>query len=193
MEAGALIIESDTEIIDEYYHGESDRAATAMVRKYQKFVYSTAFRYMKNHDDANDASQEAFIKAIGALHRFRSASSLKTWLYRITVNVCKNMLRRKKVASIFRGFDDEPDAYTNIAAQEANPHEAFEQEEFKKEFFRALDKLPDKQRETFALRYFEEMKYEEISEVLGTSVGGLKANYFQAVRKLAKYLKDKIN
>jgi RNA polymerase sigma-70 factor (ECF subfamily) len=193
MEAGILIIESDREILEEYSAGESSRAATALVRKYQKFVYATAYRFLKTHDDADDAAQEAFIKAITSLNKFRGDSSLKTWLYRITVNVCKNYLRKKKLTSMFRGYDDQPDAYIDIPDAAPDPLGEVERNEFRQEFFKALAKLPDKQRETFALKYFEEMKYEEISDMLGTSVGGLKANYYQAVRKLANYLKDKVD
>ncbi len=191
MDPAALILESDKHIVEEYSAGGSDRAATALVRKYQAFVYATAWRYMGNHDDADDAAQEAFIRALDGIKKFRGDSGLRTWLYRITVNVCKNMLRRRKVRAIFGGGDSCGDILESIASADSDPLEQVEAREFRREFMKAVAKLPDKQRETFALRYFEEMKYEEISEMLGTSVGGLKANYFQAVRKLADYLKDK--
>jgi RNA polymerase sigma factor (sigma-70 family) len=183
----ALTYESDKQLIEEYVSNKSERAATQFVRKYQNFVYSIAIRYMKNHDDADDAAQEAFIKALANLHKFRGDSNLRTWLYRITANVCTNYLRKKKVMSIFSSGDDY--SLNQIESGEFLPDQKVENSEFELEFMAILGKLPKKQRETFALRYFDGLPYEEISQMLGTSVGGLKANYHQAVKKLAEYLK----
>jgi RNA polymerase sigma-70 factor (ECF subfamily) len=187
-----LTIENDSELIEEYLESKSEIAANTFVRKYQKFVFATAFRYLKNNNDAEDATQEAFIKALGNLHKFRKESSLNTWLYRIVSNISKNMLRKRKVMSIF-SYKDETEEFYDIASSEPNPEKQFENKEFEAKFLKALDSLPAKQRETFALRYYEELPYEEISKMLGTSVGGLKANYFQAVKKLGKLLKGEKN
>lgn len=92
----ALTYNTDADIINDYCSTNSDRAATAFVRKYQNFVYSTAFRYLQSHDDADDAAQEAFIRALNNLHKFKAESGVKTWLYRITVNVCLNLQRKEK-------------------------------------------------------------------------------------------------
>lgn len=180
---------NDTEIISEYCENKSELAATQFVRKYQKFVYSTALRYMNSHDDADDVSQEVFIKALDNLHKFRGDSSLQTWLYRITVNLSKNALRKKKFMSLLT--NDKGEEILQIADYNM-PDRSMENLELEKQFRESLTKLPFKQRETFALRYFDELSYNEISEMLGTSVGGLKANYFQAVKKLANLLEDKI-
>lgn len=188
-----LVLEKDNEIISEYLSGDRERAATAFVRKYQNFVFSASLRYLKSYDDADDASQEVFIKALKNIHKFRGESSLKTWLYRITMNVSSNILRKKKLINFFRSDNDENDEYLNIADKTFTPVEQYENWEFEQNFLKTLGKLPEKQRETFVLRYFEELPYEEISKLLGTSVGGLKANYFQAVKKLAEYLKDDKN
>ena len=187
MSSAVLIIENDNEILEEYSEGNSELAATSFVRKYQNFVFSIALRYLHSFDDADDAAQETFIKALKSLRKFKGKSSLKTWLYRITINVCNNMARKKKLMSIFKSSDTEED-YNNAVDSGLNPEETIEKREFEENFLKVLAKLPEKQRETFALRYFEEMTYEEISNMLGTSVGGLKANYYQAVKKLAKYL-----
>jgi len=189
----SLVQINDKEIINDYLTGDREKAATAFVRKYQNFVFATAFRYLKSYDDADDAAQETFIKALNNLHRFRADSSLKTWLYRITVNVCANISRKKKILSVFKSYNEEDDDYFNIPSTDKTPEEMFENKEFEEVFLRILAKLPEKQRETFALRYFDELPYEEISKMLGTSVGGLKANYFQAVKKLAELLKKDIN
>ncbi len=183
-----LTYSEDFEIIDDYCTTGNPRAATAFVRKYQSFVYSVAYRYLQIHEDSQDASQEVFIKALKNLYRFRRESSLKTWLYRITVNVCSNMLRKRSLLSFFgkNSSSDELD----IIDYSTMPDEYLENREFQNKFLKMLNQLPPKQRETFALRYFDELSYEEISEILGTSVGGLKANYFQAVQKLSKMLKN---
>ncbi len=182
-----LTYSDDIELINEYCLTGNQKAATAFVRKYQSFVYSVAYRWLHNHEDSQDAAQEVFIKAFNNIQNFKKKSSLKTWLYRITVNVCSNMLRKKKLLSFF-GKDD-LNEHLNIPDHSISPDEEFENKEFQEKFLKILSKLPEKQRETFALRYFDEMSYEEISELLGTSIGGLKANYFQAVKKIAKMLK----
>jgi RNA polymerase sigma factor (sigma-70 family) len=185
--SAVLIIEKDNEILEEFSEGNSELAATSFVRKYQNFVFSIALRYLQSFDDAEDAAQEAFIKALKGLKKFKGNSSLKTWLYRITINVCNNMMRKKKVMSFFRSSSGDED-YFDIADSALNPEENIESREFEDRFMKALNKLPEKQRETFALRYFDELTYEEISKMIGTSVGGLKANYYQATKKLAQYL-----
>jgi RNA polymerase sigma-70 factor, ECF subfamily len=161
-------------------------AANEFVRKHQKFVYSTALRYLKSSDDAYDAVQDVFIKALKSIHNFRGDSSITTWLYRITINVCSGMKRKEKVRQ-FVGLDIveelEPD-------RGVTPAQTTENNDFKARFDALLEQLPAKQRETFMMRYYDELSYEEISKILGTSVGGLKANYFQAVKKLAHLLKE---
>jgi len=186
-----LIYNSDIEIIDDYVASGSNKSANAFVRKYQKFVYSTAFRYLKNYDDSQDASQEVFIKALRNLKSFRKESSVNTWLYRITVNICTNMIRKRRVRSIFisASRDDNVEDFFSVESAGLDPLQEVENKEFEKKFRTALDNLPKKQRETFALRYFDDLPYQEISNMLGTSVGGLKANYYQAVKKLGMYLK----
>lgn len=191
---GSLLLtyENDSELIQEFVDNKSDLAANAFVRKYQKFVYATAFRYLKNESDADDATQEAFIKALNNLHKFRKDSAVSTWLYRIVSNICKNIIRKRKVMSIF-SYSDETEEFYDLASSELSPEQELENLEFQNKFLKALDSLPAKQRETFALRYYEELPYEEISKMLGTTVGGLKANYYQAVKKLGKMLKDEKN
>lgn len=187
-----LVLNSDKDIIRELESGDKERAATAFMRKYQNFVFNTAMRYLKSYDDAEDATQEVFINALKNIKKFREESSLKTWLYRITFNVCSNFLRKKKILGIFQNKPEEDieDEIYNIADESRNPEEKFIDNEYEEKFLKLLMKLPEKQRETFSLRYFDDMPYEEISKILGTSVGGLKANYFQATKKLAELLKQ---
>ena len=175
-------LESDNDILREYKSGDTERAVTFFVRKYQRFVYSIALRYTKNNEDAQDIAQDVFVKAINSLQSFRGEASLKTWLYRITVNACKNEMRKKKLLRFF-DFAPEEEEFDAVST-EPGPDQIHVNAEFYSNVHKALAQLPEKQRETFALRYFDELTYEEISNILGTSVGGLKANYFQAVQKL---------
>lgn len=183
-----MTYETDNDIIKDFCATKSEKSSTAFVRKHQNFVFSTALRYLQSYEDADDAAQEVFIKALQNLHKFRGDSNIKTWLYRITVNVCTNMKRKKKIFSYFSDYDSEE--FFSIPTDEASPLEKIQDSEFKENFLKEMNKLPPKQREVFALRYYEDLTYEEISKMLGTTVGGLKANYFQAVKKLASALKS---
>ncbi|MBI5324764.1 MAG: RNA polymerase sigma factor [Ignavibacteriae bacterium] len=196
MDVLALVLENDSEIIKNYTEHKSEAAATAFVRKHQNFVFSTALRYLQSYDDADDASQEVFIKALNNLHKFRGDSNVKTWLYRITANVAANMRRKKKILNFMRldfSDNDEDNSNTLInlyASDNDSPLDKIEKKENEEALLNVLKKLPEKQRETFSLRYFDQMSYEEISKVLGTSVGGLKANYYHAVKKITQELKS---
>lgn len=178
----------DLQLIEEYLKNKSDAAANILMRRHQKFVYSVAYRYMNDYDEAEEVTQETFITVFRSLNKFNGKSKLRTWLYRITANNALSMKRKYAVSKLF--VRDDTEEYMNIPAQTGDALQTIENENFKIEFEKALGKLPKKQRETFALRYFEKLPYEQISEMLGTSVGGLKANYFQAVKKLAIFLKD---
>lgn len=192
MSAKALAVIDEDELVDEIVYRNNDRAINQFVRSYQAFVIHTALRYLKNYDDADDVAQEVFIKALNSLPKFKKQSSLKTWLYKITVNMCQNELRKKKFMSLFslkKNNDDSDDDFFDVSSNEPHPDSILEFKETEAIFVKAYNRLPEKQRETFILRYFEEMPYEEISKLLGTSVGGLKANYFQAVKKITEELK----
>ncbi len=167
---------------------DSERFSKEFVNEYKNFVYATALRYIRNHDDADDITQDVLIKALNSWSKFEHKSSVKTWLYKITLNMCLNYQKRNKLITIFSKMDDE--TVSSIKYDEYDAQENMESDEVFKRFNEELAKLPEKQRETFALRYFHELSYSEISELLGTSVGGLKANYFQAVKKLARSLRD---
>jgi RNA polymerase sigma-70 factor (ECF subfamily) len=187
MAAQAMALSADeAALINEYVHGDRERAATQFVRQYQRFVYGIALRHLDgNHDDACDVAQETFIRALRYLHRFNGESSIQTWLYRITVNTCLSFRRRW---SRWARLDDVVECDDEIPSSFPAPDRHIEDQEFLERFTRMLSKLPPKQRETFYLRYVEGLSYEEISEMLGVSVSGLKANYYHAVRKIAAML-----
>ncbi len=178
----------DQQLIDEYLRTKSDPAANILMRRHQKFVYSVAYRYLNDYDEADEVTQETFIIVFRSLHKFNGKSKLRTWLYRITANNALSFKRRTAVSRLY--LRDDTEEYMNMPSTTSDALQDIENENFKIEFEKALSKLPKKQRETFALRYFDKLQYDEISEMLGTTVGGLKANYFQAVKKLAIFLKD---
>lgn len=182
-----MINMSDEEILREYIHGNREHASKVFVERFKRFVYSVALRYVKNKEDAEDITQDVFIKAHTYIHSFRKDSSLQTWLYRITINVCSTATKKKKRRS---DIAVEQQEYTpELVVTDTMPDKSTEDKEFRVFFESCMAKLPEKQRETFILRHVEELSYEEISDMLGTSIGGLKANYFQAVQKLAQIIK----
>ena len=185
----SLKLRTDAELIKEYTKKKCNEAARIIVKKYHKFVFAVALRYTNSYDDAEDLTQETFIKAFDNLHNFEFKSSLKTWLYRITVNTCLNTKAKRTMNNMYQ--KDTNAELENILVNTNNPEKEYEYNEFLERFEKALHRLPIRQREVFSLRYFEEMKYEEISELLGLTVGGLKANYYHAVKKLIELLKDK--
>lgn len=183
----------DEAIIFELTNGDRNRGATAFVRQYQTFVFNTAYRFLNSKEDAEDVAQEVFVKAIEYIKSFRGESSVKTWLYRITKNLCLNQLRKQKIKKFF-GFRNDGDEETDIFEMTRDDSSLPDEDLVKSEFYSALKsaigKLPFKQRETFALRYFDDMPYKDISDILGTSIGGLKANYYQAIKKLSVDLQE---
>jgi RNA polymerase sigma-70 factor (ECF subfamily) len=183
-----LHLDTDSQILEAYKTGEREKAATAFVRKHQRFVYSVAMRHLNNVEDARDAAQETFIRALARLDSFRGDSALQTWLYRITVNVSLSMLRRKRFTSFF-GLGEAEGEQDVASDAQASPDQHARTSEFERFFTTVLNKIPRKQRETFCMRYYDELSYDEISEMVGTSVGALKANYHWAVKKIAAHLR----
>lgn len=156
-----------------------------LVRKYQERLYFHIRKMVLLHDDADDLLQQTFIKAWSNITLFRGDSQLYTWLYRIASNACIDFLKDKKKRS-YTSIDDVPPHYLN--AIEEDP--LFTGDEMEKVFQKALLLLPDKQRLVFNLKYFDELKYEEISEITGTSVGALKASYHHAVEKIKGFIRQ---
>lgn len=183
----------DAIYIKEFLENRSEQAAYNLVQKYRKFVYLTVLHRINDSDEAKDVTQEVFIKALNSLHKFDFRSSFKTWLYRIAANESINMLRKKKIRQFFSisGNDDDENEM-QFKDDSPNPEQNYESNELYNQIMAAINKLPKKQREVFLLKYFEQLTYEEISQMMGVSVGALKANYFYAVRKLAELLKHLI-
>ncbi|HBB26706.1 MAG TPA: RNA polymerase subunit sigma [Bacteroidetes bacterium] len=178
----------DADILEALRIGERDRAITALVRRYQRFVYSVALRQMNHVEDAQDITQDVLLRAARFVDGFQQQSSLQTWLYRITINQCRSEFRRRRIKSFFGIGSNEGEV--DVASSAPLPSQHAEERDFDTYMQSVLDKLPPKQRETFCLRFYDELSYEQISAMTGTSQGALKANYHWAIKKIADHLKE---
>ncbi len=159
------------------------RAFEAIVSNFSEQLYWQIRHMVLSHDDANDILQNTFIKAWINLDSFMGYSRISTWLYRIAVNETLTFLNRQK-ANVPLETDNEGEL--SLADQlESDPY--FDGDQTERQLQEAIATLPDKQRMVFNMKYFNEMKYEDISEVLGTSVGALKASFHIAVKKIEEY------
>lgn len=154
-----------------------------LVRKYQQKVYWLVRKMVIDHDDADDLTQETFIKVWQALPNFRGDAQLYTWIYRIATNECLNFLAKKKRRFFLPIGDVE-----NELSEKLDENPDLTGDEIQLRLQKAILTLPDKQRLVFNLKYFDEMKYEDMAEITGTSVGALKASYHLAVKKVEDYL-----
>ncbi|SRR5579883_46031 len=163
---------------------EQDAIFTTLVERYQKRIYFSAKKMVHgDHDEADEITQETFVKAYQALKSFRSESKLYTWLYRIMMNAAIQKSRKKKVREFF-GLD----SVKELAEEGIEPEDRLLKLETTQLIEEAIGTLPPKQQRVFMMRFYDEMPYEDIATIIGTSVGGLKANYFHAVKKIGEYL-----
>lgn len=154
-----------------------------LVRTYQQRVYWLVRKMVIDHDDADDLTQEIFIKLHRSIDNFRGDSQLFTWIYRIATNECLSHLSKKKRRFILP-IEDVTEQL--VSTLDTSPH--ITGDEIQKKLQKALLTLPDKQRLVFNLKYFEEMPYEEMAEITKTSVGALKASFHHAVKKIEDFL-----
>ncbi len=161
------------------------RGFEMIVAQYSEQLYWQIRRMVLSHDDANDVLQNTFIKAWTNIDYFRAEAKLSTWLYRIALNECLTFLNKQRAVSTVSLDDPEAGALQKL---ESDPY--FSGDKVQIALQKALLTLPEKQRMVFNLKYFQEMKYEEMSEIFGTSVGALKASYHHAVKKIEKFLEE---
>ena len=182
-------IRTDKELIEDYINTKSNEAARLLVEKHRLYVFNVAKRFTNNDlDEAEDLAQETFIKAFSSLNSFEFKSSFQTWLYRIIKNTFLNSINKRTIETCMQKTTIEN--YVETIGNNENPETEFEYKELLNRFDNALQSLPERQREVFCLRYYDGMKYEEIAETLGLDVGGLKASYYHAMKKLTKYFKE---
>ena len=160
-----------------------ERSFTLIIKKYQEKLYWHIRRMVVSHDDANDVLQNMFIKVWNALENFREDSQLYTWLYRIATNECLTFLeQQKKRASV--SLSDVESGLSNRLKTDKH----FDANKLEWKLQVAIQQLPEKQRVVFNLRYYDEMPYEKMSQVLETSEGALKASYHHAVKKIEDFI-----
>lgn len=156
---------------------------TAIIKKYQEKLYWHVRRMVVDHDDANDVLQNMFIKVWNGLENFREDSQLYTWLYRIATNESLTFIeQQKKRASV--SLNEVENGLSNKLKADTN----FDANKLEWKLQLGIQQLPEKQRLVFNLRYYDEMPYEEMSRVLDTSEGALKASYHHAAKKIEEYI-----
>lgn len=168
-----------------------EAAFEKLVTLYERKVYATAFRYTANEHDAMDISQEVFIRVFRFIHTFNLESSFSTWIYRITVNVCKDYIRKRasRAELPLELTDEESGEYTvEISDSTYDPVELYEQAELRQEIRRAIDDLPDNYKEIVLLRDIGGLSYDEISQTLDIEVGTVKSRLSRAREKLRNFL-----
>lgn len=178
--------DNDFDLVKRFHAGE-DPAFNRLAAKYQEKIYWHARKMTGNHLDADDIMQEVLMVMYAKLKDFRFQSSLYTWIYKVTATRSINMLRKRKIKNFFSLNDDDNPIQISAPTDLAGDYENKEKITMIEKF---LIKLPVKQREVFIMRNNEQLSYEEISQITGTSVGALKANYFHAVDKMQKLMKD---
>ena len=176
---------TDSEILAKFSVPQTRNAAfNYLVKTYQQKVYWHIRKMVIDHDDADDLTQDTFIKVWKALDNFKGDSQLFTWIYRIATNECLNHLAKKK-RRFFLPINDISEELSN----KIDDSNLISGDEIQLKLQKALLTLPDKQRLVFNMKYYDEMKYEEIADITGTSVGALKASYHLAVKKVEEHLK----
>lgn len=174
----------DTELLLQFRDPATrEKAFTAIIKKYQEKLYWHIRRMVVEHEDANDVLQNVFIRVWNGLENFREDSQLYTWLYRIATNECLSYLEQQKRKSAVSLDEIESGLSNKVVADKY-----FDPNKLEWKLQLAIQQLPDKQRVVFTLRYYDEMPYEEMSRVLDTSEGALKASYHHAVKKIEDYI-----
>ncbi len=182
----ALTTLSDSELLVEFRNPVTkEKAFTYLIKKYQEKLYWHLRCMVVDHDDANDVLQNVMIRVWNGLENFREDSQLYTWLYRVATNECLTFLEQQKKRSSVSLSDVESGLENKIKADQN-----FDGNKLEWKLQLGIQQLPEKQRIVFQLRYYDEMPYEEMSRVLETSEGALKASYHHAVKKIEEYIKN---
>lgn len=174
-----MIDEKEVKLIKKFTEGD-ERAFNELVKHHQQNIYWHARRMVGNHLDADEVTQQVIIVLYKKLSTFKFNSSLKTWIYKITQTRCLNLLKKRKIKR-WLNLDDEK--IGTLKSKEDIILKVEDKDKIER-LNKYLEQLPIKQKEVFVLRHFEELNYEEISEITGKSIGGLKANYFHASKKI---------
>ena len=173
-------------VVERLHHQSTAHAAFGeVIAHYSSTLYWQIRRMVIDHDDANDVLQNTFLKAWTSIDNFRGDAKLSTWLYNIAINESITFINKKKVQNPV-SLDDDDSFLVNTLESD----EWFDGDEAQLKLQQAIATLPEKQRLVFNLRYYDEMKYEEMSEILGTSTGALKASYHHALKKIEAFFAE---
>lgn len=176
----------ESEIIEQLHKQDTCRTAFGkVIEHYSEQLYWQIRRMVIDHDDANDVLQNTFIKAWTNIDNFRGDAKLSTWLYKIAINESITFINKKKVQNNISLDDDDSFLVNNLEADRY-----FDGDEAQAKLQHAIATLPEKQRLVFNMRYYDEMKYEDMSEILGTSVGALKASFHHALKKIETFFEN---
>jgi len=177
---------AEATLVDQLQRPDSQQAAFGvLVDTYKERLYWHIRRIVLHHDDTDDILQNTFIKVYKNIDGFKGDSKLYSWMYRIATNEALTFLKSKSKRKGMSDIELQNRLVDNLQADVY-----FEGDEIQLKLQKAIATLPEKQKLVFNMKYFEELKYEEISEILGTSVGGLKASYHLAVKKIEAFLKE---
>ncbi len=177
--------ENDLELVEKVKEG-NDRAFGELVNRYEKRVFFIIKRMLNDDAETADATQEVFIKLHDSLRKFRGDANLYTYIYRIATNVAISYLRKRKVRAVVR-LDE---VISNMLSGGNEPQREADRSELKRLVAAAVESLPVQQKQVFVLRFYEELSYEEIAQMMHRSLGAMKANYFHAMKKIGEYLKN---
>ena len=177
---------TDSQLVEDFKHGDV-RGFNELVKRYQQKVYWIARRMVGDHHEADDITQDVFVRVYESLKGFRGESNFFTWLYRVATNISLNAVRKHKVREFLR-LEDTPHPVDDTDG----PVEQLEQKEFDTILEQAIERLPTRQKLVFTMRYYNELPYDEMAKILKRSVGGLKANYFHALKKIQTYVQQQM-
>jgi RNA polymerase sigma-70 factor (ECF subfamily) len=175
----------DNDILDYFFKGDKDKAFSLLLEKYKERLYWHIRKIVISHENADDVLQNTFLNVWRYLDKFKKESSLYTWLYRIATNESLAFLKKNKPEHSLPLSENESEF-----ANRLSDDNLFTGDEIALKLQTAINTLPEKQKLVFNMKYFDEMKYLEMSEILETSVGALKASYHHAVKKIEEFLKQ---
>lgn len=178
---------TDKEILDLYNSGQRELAFKELVNSYSERLYWHVRRLLCSHEDTDDLLQDIFVKIWSSLSTFRGESQLYTWLYRIATNESLNFLQKQKIRAALQ-FE----SMTSKIEERIDEDTLMDGDQLQRDLMKAIQRLPSKQRTVFIMRWFDDLSYEDISDILGTSVGALKASYHFASEKIKAELEKNL-
>lgn len=181
------LIYNDEDILDFMFSGKMDTGFQLLVDKYQERLYWHIRRMVTFHEDADDVLQNTFVKVYKSIHKFKKEAKLFTWMYRIATNESITHLNKKKKQRLVSDGESLSHLEQKLVADSY-----FDASDIQVQLQLAINLLPKTQKAVFCMRYYDELSYKEISAILETSVGSLKASYHHAVKKIEHYLKRNI-